>query len=113
MSERRLLLSEEEQFEIAVHLFREDLFGIKEDPTEYKTLKSGRLTPHYLDIRPGISNIATRDTIRYVMADLARFRTRNYGFREPRQAYEHFAGIPAAMTSYAPLIADFEHMSLL
>ncbi len=111
---RELLLSETDQEVLAVGLYRNGLFGIKENPEEYITLKSGRRSPHYLNIRPGISSLGTRDLIVDSMIKLAeKAAVTNRNCDNMREAYAHLAGTPEAMTSYAAIIADRTKMSLL
>ena len=113
MSER-LLLDEGTQLELGMSLYKAGLFGIKENPNDYITLKSGRKSPHYFDIRPGISNIDLREDISYAMSDLAKAKADERGFKQGvTKAYDHFVGTPEAMTSYAMLIAYIGNMSLL
>ncbi|HSX44930.1 MAG TPA: hypothetical protein VLF39_02345 [Candidatus Saccharimonadales bacterium] len=111
-----LLLDPEQQLELAVHLYTEGLFGIEEDPEKYARLKSERMSPHYFDARPGISDVETRDLIIGNMVDLAQQRAIDVSKNENIQfdeIYDHFAGTPEAMTSYAAMIADQTEMSLL
>lgn len=110
---RELLLNPETQAELTIGLYREGLFGIRENPDDYITLKSKRLSPHYLDIRPGISNIATRDLVIGSMIDLANHRVDPKGLFAMETAYDHVAGTPEAMTSYAAMLAYVTDMSLL
>lgn len=70
MPSRELVLSEAEQREVAVTLLNNNLFGVAERPEDYITLKSKRLSPHYLDIRPGLSSYALRCRITDTMAGL-------------------------------------------
>lgn len=111
--ERTLHLSQEEQLRFTLMLHEQGLFGIKEDPDEYITLKSKRRSPHYLDIRPGISNYELRFRIANNMANLTSKRAQAKGFESIRAAYDYFAGTPEAMTSYAATIADYSRMGLL
>ncbi len=107
MSEgRELLLSEDKQLALTLSLYERGYFGIQEDPDKFITLKSGRLSPHYLDMRPGISNHSFRDSIAKTMGKLADHRVPAHGFDTPHEAYAVVAGTPEAMTSYAVDIAD-------
>ncbi len=112
--ERRLLLPEKDQVELAFGLFDRGLFGIKEDPSEFIKLKSGRLSPHYLDIRPGISSVGARGLIVGSMIKLAeRAAVDNRACDYVHEAYAHIAGTPEAMTTYAAIIAERLGMSAL
>lgn len=111
---RELLLSERDQEVLAVGLYRTSLFGIKENPEDFITLKSGRRSPYYLNIRPGISRLDTRDLIVDSMIKLAeKAAVTNRNCNNMREAYTHIAGTPEAMTSYAAIIADRTKMSVL
>jgi len=114
MSEaRELLLGEQEQLFYAMELNERGLFGIKEDPSEFVTLKSGRVSPHYLDMRKGISSQSFRQTVSEMMGDLAFQRVTEHNFDFPHEAYAYVAGTPEAMTSYAVNIADKLGVDLL
>ncbi|HVS79319.1 MAG TPA: hypothetical protein VHD84_03485 [Candidatus Saccharimonadales bacterium] len=112
-SPNSLLLSEDEQLSLATKLLDEGIFGIHQDPDQVIILKNGRESPHYLDVRKGIS---VPDLRRKLVTDLASLATRQAWQRERKAAigvYDHIAGTPEAMTSYAALIADSLKMSLL
>jgi len=117
MSEHALLLDQEAQLKLTVGLYEQGLFGIKENPDDYITLKSERLSPHYLDIRPGISDVNTRDLVVQSMIDLAYTRAQthhnNWIYTDLESVYDHIAGTPEAMTSYAAMIANQLDISLL
>lgn len=108
-----LLIGTKEQLDLTIRLHRAGLFGVKEDPADYIPLKSERRSPHYLDIRPGLSDPGTRKKIANTMAVLVHKRAIQQGFENEFHAYDHYAGTPEAMTSYAALIADLAGMSLL
>jgi orotate phosphoribosyltransferase len=112
-AERPLLLPEDDQLKLALELHGNLLFGIHEDPAKTMKLKSERLSPHYLDIRPGISSFHTRQTIAGAMVMLARLRALSKGSEGINRTYDHLAGTPEAMTSYAATIADMVPGSLL
>ncbi|MFO0971549.1 MAG: hypothetical protein U0520_04370 [Candidatus Saccharimonadales bacterium] len=107
------LLPGAEQERLAMHLYEEGLFGIKENPDEFITLKSGRKSPHYFDIRQGLSCPDTRELVAEAMVALALHRTGAADVYDLADHYEHFVGSPEAMTSYAASIADTAGMSLL
>jgi orotate phosphoribosyltransferase len=113
-SGHELLLPEEEQLELGRYLADEGLFGIIESGT-FTELKSKRLSPHYLDVRPGISSHRTREIIGASMASLAMLRIERMGHGTAvGDAYEHVVGTPQSMTSYMPKIADnLNHSNLL
>lgn len=110
---RELLLGEEQQRQLAVELFNQGLFGVAKYPEEYVKLKSNRMSPHYLDIRPGISSYGTRQLVAGTMVALADRRLVARGFDYFHDLYHHFAGTPEVMTSYAASLADVAKMSLL
>lgn len=112
-AERTLLLNPDAQAGLTVSLYREGFFGIKEDPKDYIQLKSERMSPHYLDVRPGISDVEFRELLAGNLVDLANLRAEAKGFDVMEAAYDHIAGTPEAMTSYAMLIAHMAAMSLL
>jgi orotate phosphoribosyltransferase len=108
-AEQRTMLSDNEQYFLALHLLDKGLFGVNEDPGEAITLKSGRLSPHYLDMRKGISGFHTRLKVAKNMLIVV-----NRKSDAPiHNAYHHVVGTPEAMTSYAATIADLARMSLL
>lgn len=112
--ENRLLFPYEDQLSLALILSNNGLFGIHEDPQQKITLKSGRESPHYLDMRKGISAFTARQAIAATMAELAERQTwRQNMVEEVAENYDHIAGTPEAMTSYAASIADILRMSLL
>ncbi|MDZ7786415.1 MAG: hypothetical protein U5L95_04820 [Candidatus Saccharibacteria bacterium] len=98
------VLPEERQFEIAMHLHNEGMFGVYEDPNDFITLKSERVSPHYLNLRPGIASTETRHIIARGMLDLASM---------DGSEFEHIVGTPEAFTSYATTMADISGTSLL
>ncbi len=98
-----LVLPEENQFEVALHLHETGRFGIHENPDDFITLKSGRISPHYLDLRPGISSPDTRRIVGGGLLDLA----------EMGEDFLHIVGTPEAFTSYAASMADMSERSLL
>jgi orotate phosphoribosyltransferase len=108
-AERRTMLNDDEQYYLALHLLYEGLFGVNEDASKTITLKSGRLSPHYLDMRKGISDFHTRFK---VAESMVRVANRKSG-TTINNAYHHVVGTPEAMTSYAATIADLARMSLL
>lgn len=113
MASRELLLDEQEQVDLAVDLARNNLFGVKENPDDYITLKSKRRAPHYLDIRPGISSAHTRDSVATALVSLAQAGAIRRGCDYPHDAYAHVAGTPEAITSYMPKVAELAGVSLL
>lgn len=115
MNESDLLLPTETRLHLAVKLYNEGLFGIMENPNDYIKLKSQRRSPHYLDIRPGISDDKVRMLIARNMLNLAlkRVRQQNEKATKLNHLYRHIAGNPEAMTSYMPKIAELGHISLL
>lgn len=108
----RLILPEHRREELVMHMHSEGYFGIKEDPNDFMTLKSGRRSPHYFDIRQGLSSPRTRQGIAQGMVDLTVLKTGSMSARL-REHYNHIVGSPEAMTSYAAIIADLMGMSLL
>jgi uridine monophosphate synthetase len=108
MASRELVLSEEVQWKLAAALYDNGLFGVKAKRAEYVILKSKRPSPHYLDIRPGLSSFATRHLIAGTMADLAVSHT-----GKANMGVDYVVGSPEAMTSYATSIADEQRMGLL
>lgn len=108
-----LLLNSQDRVSLAVELSRKNLFGIREDPNDYITLKSGRKSPHYLDLRPGISSQYTRDAIAKALVSLTDKGALRRGCDYIHDAYAHLVGTPEAMTSYMPKIADLAGVSLL
>ncbi len=109
----RHLLPELHQEKLAMHMYSEGLFGIAEAPEDYITLKSKRESPHYFDVRPGLSNPETRALIGNSMARLMLWKNDVNSYGELDEFYEHVVGSPEAMTSYAERIADEANMSLL
>lgn len=103
---RELLHGEQEQLELTTLLHERGYFGIAEDPKDYITLKSGRKSPHYLNMRKGVSSSAFRHRIAESMAALAYQRVPAHNFDHPHETYAVVAGTPEAMTSYAVNIAD-------
>lgn len=112
MSER-LLLPEAEQLKLGVTLYEAGLFGIAERPEDYITLKSGRMSPHYFDIRPGVSDVELREDISTSMADLADAKAERRASKPVQDVYDFYVGTPEAMTSYAAWIAFLAEMRLL
>lgn len=108
-----LLLPERDREALAVQMYREGHFGINEDPGDYIKLKSGRMSPHYFNVRTGLSNPTTRSMVANTMARLTLYLTDADDYKNLVEHYEHFVGSPEAMTSYAALIADSAGMSLL
>ncbi len=113
MAERELVLDPKLQLDLTVDLYKKNMFGIKENPDDYITLKSGRKSPHYLDMRKGISSSHTRFAVASVLLDLAKSGAIKRGCDHPHEAYAHFAGAPEAMTSYMPKLAEIAGVSLL
>jgi orotate phosphoribosyltransferase len=107
------VLPEVDQFRIAMHLHQEGMFGVHEDPENFITLKSGRLSPHYLDIRPGVSDASTRELIARGMLDLAGISYSHDSSGENTHQFDHIVGTPEAFTSYAATMADISHLNLL
>jgi orotate phosphoribosyltransferase len=103
-----LVLPEEDQLAFARTLVQRNLFGVKESRSDYITLKSGRLSPHYLDIRPGIADYGIRKKVADTMANLGVAKT-----QLPNLGADFIVGSPEAMTSYAASIADKLEMGLL
>lgn len=110
---RELLLSEQEQLEFTLELQNRGMFGIAEDPNDFITLKSERVSPHYLDMRKGVSSKSFRELVAFNMGSLAFQRVVDHAFDYPHEAYANVAGTPEAMTSYAVNIADELGVSLL
>jgi len=106
-------LTSDAQLDLGRAICRGGLFGIKDNPNDFIKLKSGRKSPHYFDIRPGISDIDLREDISYAMADLSIAKAITRGANEVNKIYDHYVGTPEAMTSYTALIADIYEMSLL
>lgn len=104
-----LVLDEERQRRLAITLVRNQLFGVKENTDDYIRLKSGRLSPHYLNIRDGLADYPVRHGIAQAMVDLARAHTGDH----LRIGVNHVVGSPEAMTSYAASMADILQMGLL
>ncbi len=102
---RELLLSEGQQLELTMQLHERGYFGIVEDEADYITLKSERRSPHYLDMRKGISFEPFREMLGDMMEDLAHARVPASGFDYAHEAYARVAGTPEAMTSYIPDIS--------
>jgi orotate phosphoribosyltransferase len=113
--ESKLLLPEATQRQLATYLYNDGQFGIAEEEQNFRRLKSQRLAPHYLDIRPGISSYHGRQFIGSAMARLATLRAQSEGFifDSLQEVYDHFIGTPEAFTSYAATTADSAEMSLL
>lgn len=111
--ERTARLHENTQLQLAAELVDRGLFGIFEDSEETITLKSGRLSPHYLDMRPGISSQDFRRLIAWDLGNLAACRASEVNESDAYRIYDHIAGTPEAMTSYTPGIADALNISLL
>lgn len=111
--ETGFLLADNIREELAVHMYNEGHFGIAEHPEDYITLKSGRQSPHYFDIRQGLSSPHTRELIGEAMVGLAIVRTDSLCDSELPSRYKHFVGSPEAMTSYAATAADLARMPLL
>lgn len=109
----KLLLPPTDQEQLAMHMHEEGLFGVAERPEDYITLKSKRRSPHYFDVRPGLSNPKTRRMVGDTMARLMLWKTDAADFEDLKAFYEHVVGSPEAMTSYAERIADTAEMSLL
>lgn len=111
--EKDFLLNDSIREALAVHMYEEGRFGIAERPEDYITLKSGRQSPHYFDIRGGLSNPRTRRIVGNAMVRLATARTASLSLADLQSQYAHFVGSPEAMTSYAATIADLADMPLL
>ncbi len=109
----KLLLPEAEQLKLGVSLYEAGLFGIAEQPEDYITLKSGRRSPHYFDIRPGVSDVELRDDISCTMANLADAKATQRASRPVEDVYGYYVGTPEAMTSYTAWIAYLAEMPLL
>jgi len=110
---QELLLSKAEQLRLTHTLHQEGLFGIKENPADFITLKSKRKSPHYLDIRPGISSYQTRQFVASNMLQVAERQGARRGFPTIQEAYDYLAGTPEAFTSYATSLADLAKMGVL
>ena len=65
------VLPESDQLRFAMHPHQEAIFGVHEAPDNFITLKSGRVSPHYMDLRPGVSSLATRTMVATNMLSLA------------------------------------------
>jgi hypothetical protein len=76
-AERVLLLPEEDQLNLTLFLHDQGMFGIHEDPTDFITLKSKRVSPHYLDARKGISEYESRQLVANTFIDLAESKSRS------------------------------------
>lgn len=115
MAERepKLLLPDRDREEFAMHLHAEGLIGINESPDDYIKLKSGRMSPHYFNVRPGISSYGTRMLIAGTMARLSLFKTDAPDYPSLTEHYDYFVGSPEAMTSYGASIADIAEMGVL
>ena len=113
MKHNELLLPEEDRLRLTQLLFDEGIFGIKENPHDYITLKNGRKSPHYIDLRQGITPYELRTDISLAMYDLALARVHKYGKQALKDMYDYLAGTPEAVTSYVPRVADEEEMDLL
>src|SRR5665213_4168912 len=102
-AERGLLLPEEDQVRLAIELQRQGIFGIHEttDSSQWTKLKSERLSPHYLDIRKGISSFSMRQLVAKSMIKLTELRADVGPEVDLIDIYDHIAGTPEAMTSYA------------
>ena len=111
--ERRLLLPDAIQEKLAVRMYEQGHFGIKENPDDYITLKSGRRSPHYFDLRTGLSDPHTRRGVADAMVELALAKTHSVNVGQLRDHYAYFVGSPEAMTSYGASIADLAFMPLL
>jgi orotate phosphoribosyltransferase len=113
-AERSLLLSEEYRLHLALELQQAELLGIlgSPDPNNWIELKSKRRSPHYMDVRKGISSPKIRHRIAQTLLELAQQRVAPLG-QSVRDAYTHITGTPEAMTSYATTIADLGNLSLL
>ncbi len=110
-----LLLNQNDQAVLTTGLFNYGLFGVKERPEEFITLKSGRKSPHYLDIRPGISDVNARKLIVGSMWILTnnRFSSKVSASDDFVGFYDKILGTPEAMTSYGALIADKFNIGIL
>ncbi len=106
-------LPEDDQLKIAMHLHEEGMFGVHENPDNFITLKSGRISPHYLDMRPGISNVVTRGIIAKGLLDLAGIPIDSASGEHTEGQLDHIVGTPEAFTSYAATMADISGASLL
>lgn len=111
--DRKLLLPEGDQLRLALELKNRQLFVISEDSNQTIPLTGERFSPHYLDMRQGISSYEIRHLVGETMLKLAKTRVAEQGFDDIGIAYDHLAGTPEAMTSYAATIADMALMSLL
>jgi orotate phosphoribosyltransferase len=112
-AERVLLLPEEDQLNLTLFLHDQGMFGIHEDPTDFITLKSKRVSPHYLDARKGISEYESRQLVANTFIDLAEIRVDPNRDKPLSAKYDHIAGTPEAVTSYIPSMADNYEISLL
>lgn len=109
----RLLLDSDDQEQVGLYLFDQGLFGVREDPADYIRLKSGRLSPHYFDIRQGVSDWKTRRVVSTTLGALMSRRAVQENSPDLRGRYDYVAGNPEAMTSYAASLADHLKIGLL
>gem|GEM_PF-4299744 len=110
MAERdRLILPKVSQEYLATHLYKEGLFAIKENPDDYTTMRSGRRSPHYFDLGPGLSNPKTRKLVGGALLSLAVVKDH----RSLDERYDHFVNVTEGMSAYATTTADEASMSLL
>ena len=111
--ERLNLLDDSAQERLAIHFADQELFGVEEDPEKFRKLKSGRRSPHYFDIRPGVASYQTRQLVGETMLALAELKAEHDGYEEASEAYDCFVGNPEAMTSFVATTADLAKMPLL
>ncbi len=110
MAER--LLSQNHQAELANKLFTSGIFGVKAG-AELVELKSGRMSPHYADLRKGLGNHQVKTTIvgSLTMQILMYVDAQLLPEAVPLKAaiagsFDAVIGIPEAMTSYASSVGD-------
>lgn len=108
------VLSEEQQFTLAMHLHNEGMFGVHEDPAKFIILKNQRISPHYLNMREAISSKASRRIVADSLLSLANIQDSGEEEADPAGfPYDHIAGTPEAFTSFIPTMADLSEISLL
>lgn len=107
----QLILSDYEIESATVRLYKSGIFGIEEDPKNFRNLKHERKSPHYFDIRKGVSSFETRQLIGGMVNKLVQRRATSVSGQGKH--YDHFVGVPEAMTTYVVTAADNERKSQL
>lgn len=100
-----------QQENAAVAFFRRGLFGIEEDPAQFRELSSERRSPHYFDIRKGVSSFRMRKMVANLAGNLVKYQ--QSADEKPYKYYSHFVGVPEAMTVFTTTLADRERTSQL